>query len=485
MENKFKYSLDFLKKFNSLRYRGEPLSHQKIFGKYNVWIFFQSRIFFNELREFVKDKQIPLEQRPSFRVRLQNFVMAGFGLLMSFLGLSAAVLLRKKTLVYGIDRTNSNVFRNDSRMDPVYQYLKSSGLPFLECLHTTYEVTFVKRFFKRRRLVLYIKSIDTLFHIMNFFGLIKKSGMDPDEVDLTGLSPEERAYTKWLLHRYFAAIDLVVFKVKVLRKILFWTGVETLLAIDNTRDYWELVLACRMNGIKMYAFQHGHFTKYHVGWLNDGSFDGEIAHPDKLFVWSEFWKKELLRLGTYFPADSIEVGGLKNVISTVPPRAKNGDVGILIPYEVDSDKVEMKKYIDKLLSCGDIKVFFKLRTDTDAKRQMEEYSINEHYNSNLLFISDVVKHLADIDVVLGTYSTFLYDMVAFERPIGLLETKSDFGEGLVINGLAERVLREGICERVKEIARTTAGTLRERREKLFGEKPFLMYDTVQRICSRK
>ncbi|MEK7177171.1 MAG: hypothetical protein AAB719_02665 [Patescibacteria group bacterium] len=478
----FKYSLDFLKRLNALHYQGKPLSHQKIFNKYNVWIFFQSRIFFSDLKEFAQNGQYEQRQSPSLKIKIQNFTLSTFGLLVSTVAVVSAIIFKKKIFVYSVDRTNSDIYSNDARMDPVYKYLKSSQEPFLEFLHTTFEFGFIKRFFKRRRWVIYIKSIDTVYYMSHLFWLSRRQSLDTTDVDFSSFKPEEREFAEQLLHKYLSSIDLVIFRVKVLRRILSWMRTENLFTIDNTRDYWELILACRMNNVNVNAFQHGHFTKYHVGWLNDGSFEGEIARPNKLFVWSDFWKKELIRLKTYFPEKSIEIGGFKNIISTIPKKLDRAYVGVLIPYEVDSNKSEVKRYIDKLLLCGNIKVFFKLRTDLDSNRQMTEYGLNKNYNQNLQFIDDVTKYISDVDVVAGTYSTFLYDMIAYERPVALLKTSSDFGEGLAINELAETVDIENVCKKIEEIASIGRDILKERNKKLFGEKPRLMHDTVIKLA---
>lgn len=483
--NNFKYSLDFLKRFNALRYDGKPLSEQKIFDQYNVWIFFQNRIFFGDLKEFSAGQKVQPSTKSSLRISLQNVVLAIFGLAVSFLAVVSGILFKKKFLVYSIDRTNSNVMASDARMDPIYQYLKLSRDAFLECLHTTFDRGYVKRFFRRRRLVIYVRSIDSLFRLLCFVGVLRPTLIDISKVDLSLFNPEEKEFARELVSKYLGAIDRSVFKVRVLRKVLSWMRIETLLTIDNARDYWELILACRLNNIKTYAFQHGHFTKYHVGWLNDGTFTGQIAHPDKLFVWSDFWHEELRRLGTYFPDSSVEVGGFKNKVESSSPKSDRPYLGVLIPYEVDSSKLEVRKYIDTLLSCDDIRILFKLRTDIDIERQMKEYGLKEGYSPNLLFISDTAKHLPEVDVVAGTYSTFLYDMVAHERPVVIFKTSSDFGEGLSVNGLAETVDMDGICQKIKEAASTDPGILISRKAKLFGERPGLMYDTVRTLCSRK
>lgn len=474
-----RYSLGFLKKLNALSYKGRPLSHQKIFGKYNVWIFFQTRLLFNDLREFARERRMPKARKLPFSIFCQNFLLSGLGLLSFCAGLGAALLFPKKILVYSIDRTNSDVFCNDARMDFVYEYLKASRMPFLEFLHTNYDKSFLKRFLKRQRLPFYVKAIDTIFNLACFLGVAKRGGMDTTNLDLSDFgSAEEKKYARFLVEKYLSEVNLVIFKIKILRKVLSWLRPQMLLAIDNTRDYWELLLACKLEGIKTYTFQHGHFTKYHAGWLNDGSFSGEIVSPDKFFVWSNFWKEELIRLGTYFPKDSIEVGGMKSIIPWTCPKSDHDYTGVLLPYEVGRSRKEARKNIDNLLSCRGVRILFKLRTDLDFDKQMEDYGIHKNYHKNLKFVSSVTECLAEVDIVVGTYSTFLYDMIAYERPIAILNTNSDFGEGLLLHNLADPLGDDNLCGRLREIESIDTNLLKERKEKLFGKNPGLMRDKV-------
>ncbi len=479
-KNSFAYSLNFLKKLNAVSFNGKPVSCLKIFDKYNVWIFFQTRIFFGDLK-FLSDKldkfSVP---RPSARIIIQDFLLSCLGLTLSSAALAVAILSKKKVLVYSIDRANSTILSNDARLDPIYKYLKEHGIPYLEYFHTIFDRQFVMNLMTRRRVAVYLRSIDSLYRVGRTLGFIRPTYSRIGKVDLSNFEPEERHYAKYLLSKYISTIDLVKFRVKVLQKILSWMDLKVLLTIDNTRDYFELILACQLNSIPVMAFQHGHFTKYHVGWLDDGSFEGEIVRPDKLYVWSEYWKRELLRLGTYFPKNAIEVGGLK-VKTDSRPIKPLANVGVLIPYEVDSVKVEVKKYIDKLLSCKGIKVFFKLRTDLNKDKQLAEYGLESGNHPNLELISDLNVYLSEINVVAGTYSTFLYDMIAYLKPVVILKTSSDFGEGLLKNHLATEVTINNLCRKVIEISKTPEDMLLNKKKILFGESEKLMYDTVSRI----
>lgn len=484
-KNDFQYSLDFLKRFNALVYEGKPLSHQKIFDTYNVWIFFQNRIFFNELRQFVKHKKTPERLRISPIIKIQNFFLAFFALVISVVSVLFGVIIKKRFLVYSIDRINSKVYSNDSRIDYIYQYLKDARESFVESLHTTLDASLVKRFITRRRFVIYIKSIDTLYRVAIFLRIVRPKRITTDGIDVSAFSFEEREYIKWLLPRYLEAVELVIFKVKVLRKVVAWLGVEALLTIDNTRDYWEVLLACKMNGVDTHAFQHGHFTKYHVGWLNDGSFDGEIVCPDKLYVWSDFWKQELLRLGTYFKPAAIVVGGLKNFSQDSGKKSDHSVINVLIPYETDTDRRVIKEYVDAMLGCETIHVLFKARTDIEMQKQLDEYGFTANYHRKFTIVNDITSVIKDVDVVVGTYSTFLYDMIAYEKPVALFETSSDFGEGLLTHALADSIGFKNLCSDIKKVAATHSDVLKQRKHTLFGKNPSLMYDTVQKICLKK
>lgn len=480
----FKYSLDFLKRFNSLQFEGKPLSHQKIFQNYNVWIFFQTRLFFNDIKSFSESRLFLVKKKNTFRIEIQNIFLSSFAFIVSVLSIFVAVIKRKKVFVYGIDKTNSSVFSNDSRLDSVYENLKKRDISFLEIFHTTFDRTLVQNAFRRKRLAFYLKSIDFLYPALLFLGFTKSTERNIENIDFSSFSKDEIDFAKSLVQRYLGTIDKVEFRVRVLQKIIKVFRPKMILLIDNTRDYWELVLATKLAGVSCYAFQHGHFTKYHVGWLGDSTFEGIIIKPDTLFVWSDFWKGELIRLKTYFTEDSIKVGGFKNKILKNTQKNISLDdknISVLIPFEVDSNKSEVKVYIDTLLACRDIKIFFKVRTDVDKKWQLDCYQIGENYHKNLIIISSIEKYLEEIDVVVGTYSTFLYDMIAYEKPIAILKTESDFGEGLIINGFAEAVEVDSLCNSIKKIAKTDSETLVKRKERLFGKDPLLLYDTVDSL----
>jgi hypothetical protein len=476
--NPFAEAQDLLRRLNALVYEGKPLSEQKIFDKYNVWQFYQTRLFFADLKRALTGYST--EPVPS---SLKDFVLGLLTLAISTSSYLWSLVFHKQVLVYSVDRTNSKVAKNDARIDGLYLFLEKFKITYFEYFHTNLDRSLLERFFKRGRGAVYIRALDTLIGWGEALSLIK------NEVSITGInfsnfSEAEQKFIKPLVFKYLQSIKRSEQKVKILRALLRWQKPKMILSIDNTRDYNELVLAAKLENIAFFAFQHSHCTKYHVGWLKDSSFTGEIVHPDRLYVWSEFWKEEFLRLGTYFSPEELVVGGVNRpALASRPPRKKpDGSLNILIPYEIDSLKDEVKNYLDDLLQHKHIKIYFKLRTDISREGQIEDSLLKEDYNPRLCFVTETEAVISQVDVVAGTYSTFLYDMIAFNKPIALLDTPNDFGDGLVINGLAERVRRDAnLIENLKKVALTLDTILDERREKLYDAKPQSLSQTLESL----
>ncbi|MBX4189063.1 hypothetical protein KW785_00525 [Candidatus Parcubacteria bacterium] len=403
-------------------------------------------------------------------------------LLVSTAAMLKLLILKVPVLIYAIDRVSSQFSKSDARLDPVYEAVFKKDLKFVEGFHTVLDKRFLENLFKRSRVALYIKAIDALFPAARMLG----KTLAVEEVvwhrsDLSIFSSEEEIFVQKIVSKYLSQIPLVEFRVRALAYILKRSKLSTILAIDNTRDYWELVLGAQLAAVPVCAFQHGHYTKYHVGWLNKGGeFTGTIVRPSRLYVWSNFWKSELIRLGTYWSPEEIFVGGAKEKMAApLPKNSSEGFITVVVPYEVDSNKVEVKQYIDALLNCPKVRVVFKARGDMSIDSQLEASLLSRQYHERFSFTEDTKKAIKQGDIFAGTYSTLLYDMIMFEKPILYFKTSSDFGEGLVINGLAEGIeLSEVTQQRLESIAQTDAATLIKRKERLYSPLEMIMAGSV-------
>jgi hypothetical protein len=476
-----KYSLDLLKRINLVRVNGAPLSSWKIFNDYNVWHIYQQFIFIEDIKEFSTTKHFIKNRGPSVLIRIRENILRLIGLGVSLMSLIPLIIGRRKVLVYGIDRTNS-IYNGDARIDYIYEFLTKHHITYVEAFHTIFNRAFLKNILRRKRLAFYIRAIDTLYSLLHLFATTEK--IDINHHDLEHFSAEEQLFIQGLIYKYVSRIPRTVFRIKFLTRIFKLSGIKVILAIDSARDYHEVILAAKFAGIPTYAFQHGHFTKYHVGWLMGASSSSRFIAPDILFVWSDYWKKELLRLGTYFTPDQLVVGGVRRVIDEVrDEKSHHQKLGVLIPYEIEGYKDQIKKYIEKILACRDTVIYFKTRSDIPKDKQFADYHLEPH--ERLQALPDIEPELHNIDVVAGTYSTFLYDMIQYNKPVAILETDSDYGEGMVTNGLARKITtKENICTVLHELKNMPESIRKELRDKLFGKQLVFISETLSAVTKK-
>jgi len=302
---------------------------------------------------------------------------------------------------------------------------------------------------------------------------------------MSDFSTDEQKFVRLIIEKYVRKIKRSIFSIKLLTKILTSTKIKVLFALDDARSYNELILACKLSGITTYALQHGHFTKYHVGWLVDSSVViGNVSSPDFILVWSSYWKKELIRLGGIFDPGQIIIGGVKVKINFEnkgqSDNVKNKNINILIPYETACPKSEVAEYINKLLDCPNVHVFFKLRPDISQEIQLKEYELEKTFNERFEVISDIKECIKKVDIVAGVYSTFLYDMIAYDKRVVILDTSSDYGEGMIINSLADRLSSKGaICKRLDEIVDIPNAEIDKRKKRLYGIESKYLHETLE------
>lgn len=481
--------LVFLGKINDLKIGGRNIAEQFSYQGYDFWQLYQQLIT-EDIKTF-KDNVLAKSGKVRLIIAIKSFV-ANFSLaLLSIIGFLSIVFLRKKVLVYSIDKVSGKRHRADPRMQTVYDFLHGKDIKYAEIIHTVLGIGTFINFFKRRRAVIYLESVDFVFNIAIFFRFIKRSEINiVREFDLSSFEgDEEKDFVKWLVAKYIKAFMLSKFRIVFFKKLFKISAIKMFLSIDDVRYYNEIILACRLRGIPSYAFQHGHFTKYHVGWLLKSNAVGlKTIAPDKIIVWGEYWKKELVKLGTYFKEDQILVGGTEYA---VPPKeifdkTDSESIVILIPYEKSIATEDVLQHINNFLNCPDVFVIFKLRADISKEKQLKEYGLTEKLHKHFSTTFNARDVLDKTDIVAGTYSTFLYDMIAYNKPVVILKTASDYGEGMAQNRLAEIISpdEKDIYSKLLAIKNTSRAELESRKTKLFGENPASLNKTITEIVSQ-
>jgi hypothetical protein len=474
----YKYSLDLIGRINKAVESDNILAQIFTEDGFNFWERFQG-VLWSDSKIWSVDRRLQ-DQNNSLILSFKIFATGLILLFISLAGALFAAFTKKKVLVFTEDKVEGN-WRNDTRLNDLYEALDLENTPYFEVVHTIPNSETFKKFGKRNRPVVYLESVDFVFSPLFWW---KRGEIETfiAKADLSAFEGEEKKFVEAELKKMIFSIRVCKAKINFLKLLIGLCRAEVLFSIDDTRHYSEFCQVGKSLGLPTYGIQHGHFTKYHTGWLKMTNLPGEVMRPSKLLVWSNYWKEELIRLGTYFKVDEIEVGGSR--FSQKPEiLAEREKTAILIPYEKDAPKHEVKDFIDKVLACGKFEVIFKIREGQDEKNiQLEEYGLSPQQVTVVRSVKDVFNR---VGVVAGTYSTFLYDCVRDGIPTAIIETSLDYGEGMVRNGLAEFIKKgEDICAQIDRLFQTSKEELEDRREKLIGTNTPELKETLRSIIKQ-
>lgn len=473
-KNNLKYSADLLDNIIHAKVEGVELSHLLVNGKYNAWNMHQEYLIFHTASGFgrygdYKQWKSQAISKKKALVPLKNFVLFIVSITLSFWAAVRLLLRGDKVVIFSGDIISSEKQDHDRRLNPIYDFLKTHGVHFTEIFYTLFGRRFIKNVFYRKRAGLYLQAIDALFIFLHPFCLKRIREKKIDFSQCANLNESEEKFARGLIVHFLYNIKIWEFRIAILTRLLKISRVRVVLSIDDATHYNDLIVACKEAGVLVYSLQHGHFTKYDAGFLEPKhAYIGDIVSPDKLFVWSDYWKDELIRLGTFFRPDQIIVGGIKESVTGMGKRVDDGNINVLLPYETIALKKEVFEYVTSLLDCGNVHIYFKLRPDKSMDYQLNDYGFPADFHERFHVVFNTKEIIDKIDIVAGTYSTFLYDMVEKLKPVAMFKTDLGFGDGMILNGLADPIDTENICSQFQKMKDMPEEVLKKRRDLLCG-----------------
>ncbi len=478
--DEFSAALQNLKTFNRMIASHAELSSRVLEGDEEYLQWRQAKIFiaFREQHRAKAARDAASGPRKGFGRSLAAF----FKRASSGLGATALTFWamwgrgKKEALIFSVDKISAEG-DHDFRIDGLYRFLKERGISFTETFHTQLgKSTFVHA--KRRgRAAVYREAFEFLGAIwLRWCPCRAEARLLSRDLPCTEFQEADRPFVRGLVEKLLFGVAASRFEIAWYRRVLKAIRPKMVLAIDDTRYYQELCAAARAEHIPFYAFQHGHFTKYHAGWLASGVGRGRDTRPDALYLWSPYWKKELLRLGTNFFADELRIGGnpkndaKPSMLAPYVPPTDAETIGLLVPFETDAPFEEVQALLRRLLATGRVKIWLKTRPDWDTETQMRLYGLHDRPSEEVEAVSQHAPILERIHAVAGIYSTFLYDALASMKPVFIFKTSMDFGEGMSINGLADAFDTSGedAIKRLRALCRDAAPKLAERLERYQG-----------------
>lgn len=466
-------ALDLLKEINQLvTAQGQPIYATGLYGGKSVWATLQQQLYLTWLRDFIKFekllnflfshpergslvinidanlseaasfvRRLPIKIHPAVYFRCARQALVRFlprlivwpaAMLSTALAVGRGILRPGQVWVYTPDKFDPRS-KSDFRFQAVYDFLKQRDRTFTEVFHATYQKYFFVNLWRRRRAAIYIEAI----YAFSFLSRAKEQ-----EYILSSFSPLRQHFFKPVLRTLDQEAVQRRFVIRCFSFLAKLTRPQLLLTMDDPRYAYLVVAGLQSAHIPSFAFQHGHITKYHAGWLNYGIPDSASITVDRLFVWNSYWQNILLQFSACYNNNNVAVGGpLRQppALSLKPrpgPVAVVQDLRILIPYESIAPKEEIKPIVQRLQSLG-ARIYFKLRPDLPAERQYREYGLTP---SEVIPVRNLDAAIVEqIDAAVGVYTTLLYEIIFYEKPVLIMNTSFLLGEELVEHGVAGRL----------------------------------------------
>ena len=260
---------------------------------------------------------------------------------------------------------------------------------------------------------------------------------------------------------------LIQFRIQILRAALKVSAVKIIVGIDDARYYHELAAVARELDIPFYAFQHGagHYSDFHVGWRKDMRLRGERMRPKYLVVWNEYWRKELLEIGSLWTEEEMQIGGRAKSEKPGELQWEKGKRTVLIPFETEMPPELLQGVIQKLVDSR-IRVLYKTRSDMSKEEQVRILG-------RAISLVEIVESVEEsLGAVLAAHSTMLYDAIEAGVPAGRLESPISFLKRLSDTGLASLISNTNVGEDVENLLLVSEEEIARRKETVRIEVSF-------------
>ena len=452
-------NLEILKKINLLRIEGIPIYDFCKYKQYSTWSFQQIWLWDALINRSAKKKRKSIVD---IIIRVKNVIQYSILALLLILKLRIS---KTKILVYSIAKS-----KKDFRLAKVFSFLEKNNIKYGEIVHG------YKSNLYNTKAVFFIDLVNYLF----------SSEKTNHRLELDEFEEGQRDDLKLIVNELLANTAQSEKKIKFIKWYLKLAGVDTILAIDDPRYYNELIVAAQELNIKVIAFQHGRFNKYLIGWINYNIPSEKYIIPDKFIVWNKYWRDKLISLSPVYNLHQKRI-----IIGGQPFYSNNdfmaiqfdGQLVVLIPFELKADKEAIKNCIKQLLLIPKLKIYFKARPDQDIEEQLKISELHDFRSrSNFNIIQELnAEILKEINLVIGTYSTLLYEMIESGKPVMVLRSDNTQADNLVDSGLAEFLTDNSVDleSQMKSVASTSIDILKERKNTITTQVD--MDETLEKI----
>ncbi len=216
---------------------------------------------------------------------------------------------------------------------------------------------------------------------------------------------------------------------------------STFYGLDDVNGYvFPILYACRKRGMRTIGHQHGAYVKRHAAYRMEGIEAKDFVWFDHVIVWGEYWREKMIHDSTAYPPDFFIVGSNKfTSIPSVGDTSQRPPTTVLVPYEFLANTAKVGTYIERFVELG-YRVLFKPRPDEDTTEQLDAYGLSADCRQQLRIAAKLdAETMQEIDIVAGTMTTLIYEMLPHNKIVWVLETEFRHLFDLVEDGMAHLI----------------------------------------------
>lgn len=459
-------SRELLRMINAIKTPYTALSDCITVDGVSVWTFFQGAIG-DDLRRIEDGTSTKyVESQPlRFSRKIIRSLRIIVSILSSFLFVVLQLFHRSAAIILVSDQLTKNG-HNNPRLTEIYAWLNKHHASYTEVVHTTYSDIFFKNFVRRPAGILYLDGIRMIARFIVRLTPYDKIQCYINSADFTSFPSERRELVRKIVRRYYGFALESVIVIRILTAILRVVHPRVFLTIDDIRHHNELLVATRAAGISSVVFQHSNLDHF---FGSDSLPPEHYAFGDFFVVWSHYWAQHLPEMSAQFALykDRIVIGGRANATTSpknlVHAPRNQKPYRILVSYEVNISQTVARRCMSLLRNCPEMYILFSLRKDMDTTEQLVRYGLTGEY-PNVEVGSSF--DLTQVDAAIGTYSTFLDDLVAMGIPVGVVHAGYQTFHDLSKFGLAASLTLETMCNDLPKLTQLSEEERGRRRSTL-------------------
>ena len=215
-----------------------------------------------------------------------------------------------------------------------------------------------------------------------------------------------------------------------------------LISDENSPQQKVIQYAAKLNGVKVFAFQHGNIHELHPAYIY-GNYNSKPILSNIIFCWGEFFTELLVNKGGYSASQVKNVGRVTFENSTIGlnHELKGLDNILLYASQPQRDKSLRKRLLkDILLSCKKLKSSYTLvirphpneKEDTFFKQVAEEVG---YFNFIIDRQSDLQSHFKACKIFIVAFSTVGTEFIPHYKPMLVLDYYEQDLVGFIKNGV--------------------------------------------------